>query len=151
MAWIDTDKSGWTMPAQTRYCWTLIHMLFIIFRYWCIFYIVYVQSRDATCEEYSRADSSTGSSVTPEIEDVTSLIPLQKSCESDGEAVPFFLCWCKVQCNRLYAVFYHNYRFEFWIKNSFWHKKKKVWKWLLCIFFQMRPNVKYLRLVIMVI
>lgn len=67
-------------------------MLFAIFRYWCIFYIVYVQSRDATCEEYSRADSSTGSSVTPEIEDVTSLIPLQKSCESDGEAVPFFFC-----------------------------------------------------------
>uniref|UniRef100_A0A8P4FYB5 Plexin domain containing 1 n=1 Tax=Dicentrarchus labrax TaxID=13489 RepID=A0A8P4FYB5_DICLA len=40
----------------------------------------------ATCEDYTRADSSTDSSITPEIEDVTSLTPLQKGCESYGEA-----------------------------------------------------------------
>ncbi|XP_041813459.1 plexin domain-containing protein 1-like isoform X2 [Chelmon rostratus] len=43
------------------------------------------ESKDATCEDYSRADSSTGSSITPEIEDVTSLTPLQKGCKSDDE------------------------------------------------------------------
>ncbi|XP_070779750.1 plexin domain-containing protein 1-like [Enoplosus armatus] len=43
------------------------------------------ESKDATCEDYSRADSSTGSSITPEIEDVTSLTPLQKGCESEDE------------------------------------------------------------------
>ncbi|XP_038560953.1 plexin domain-containing protein 1-like [Micropterus salmoides] len=40
------------------------------------------ESKDATCEDYSRADSSTGSSMT---QDVTSLTPLQKGCESDDE------------------------------------------------------------------
>uniref|UniRef100_A0A3B4VLP5 Plexin domain containing 1 n=1 Tax=Seriola dumerili TaxID=41447 RepID=A0A3B4VLP5_SERDU len=35
-------------------------------------------SEDATCEDYSRGDSSTGSSITPEIEEVTFLTPLQK-------------------------------------------------------------------------
>lgn len=65
-----------------------------------------MQSRDATCEEYSRADSSTGSSVTPEIEDVTSLTPLQQSCESDGEAELFFVLVQKYSV--IYAVFYHN-------------------------------------------
>ncbi|XP_010738741.2 plexin domain-containing protein 1 [Larimichthys crocea] len=43
------------------------------------------ESKDATCEDYFRADSSTDSSITPEIEDVTSLTPLQKGCESDDE------------------------------------------------------------------
>ncbi|XP_033501523.1 plexin domain-containing protein 1-like [Epinephelus lanceolatus] len=43
------------------------------------------ESKNATCEDYSRGDSSTVSSVTPEMEDMTSLTPLQKSCESDDE------------------------------------------------------------------
>ncbi|XP_070837304.1 plexin domain-containing protein 1-like [Chaetodon trifascialis] len=43
------------------------------------------ESKDATCEDYFRADSSTGSSITPEIEDVTSLTPLQIGCKSDDE------------------------------------------------------------------
>ncbi|KAM9346579.1 plexin domain-containing protein 1-like [Symphorus nematophorus] len=49
------------------------------------------ESKDMTCEDYSRIDSSTGSSITPEIEDVTSLTPLQKGCESDGEAKLIFV------------------------------------------------------------
>ncbi|KAL3053418.1 hypothetical protein OYC64_005871 [Pagothenia borchgrevinki] len=43
------------------------------------------ESKNATCEDYSRVDSSTGSSITPEIENVTSLTPLQKGCECDDE------------------------------------------------------------------
>ncbi|XP_035808024.2 plexin domain-containing protein 1-like isoform X1 [Amphiprion ocellaris] len=43
------------------------------------------QSKDATCEDYSRGDSSTDSSITPDIEDTTALTPLQKGCESDDE------------------------------------------------------------------
>ncbi|XP_069004581.1 plexin domain-containing protein 1-like [Embiotoca jacksoni] len=43
------------------------------------------ESKDTTCEDYSRGDSSTGSSVTPEIEDITSLTPLQKECKSDDD------------------------------------------------------------------
>ncbi|XP_023266779.1 plexin domain-containing protein 1-like [Seriola lalandi dorsalis] len=43
------------------------------------------ESKDATCEDYSRGDSSTGSSITPEIEEVTFLTPLQKGCESDDD------------------------------------------------------------------
>ncbi|XP_035035813.2 plexin domain-containing protein 1 [Hippoglossus stenolepis] len=40
------------------------------------------ESKDATCEDYSRGDSS---SITPEVEDVTSLTPLQKDCKSDDK------------------------------------------------------------------
>ncbi|XP_019949858.2 plexin domain-containing protein 1-like isoform X1 [Paralichthys olivaceus] len=44
------------------------------------------ESKDATCEDYSRSDSSTGSSITPEMEDVTfSPTPLQKDCKSDDK------------------------------------------------------------------
>uniref|UniRef100_A0A4W6FIS1 Plexin domain containing 1 n=1 Tax=Lates calcarifer TaxID=8187 RepID=A0A4W6FIS1_LATCA len=42
------------------------------------------ESKDATCEDYSRGDSSTSSSVTPEIEDVTFLTPPGKACDSDA-------------------------------------------------------------------
>ncbi|KAI3359620.1 hypothetical protein L3Q82_014002 [Scortum barcoo] len=48
------------------------------------------ESKDATCEDYSRGDSSSASSIAPEIEAVTSLTPLQKGCQSDGEAELFF-------------------------------------------------------------
>ncbi|XP_042249512.1 plexin domain-containing protein 1-like isoform X1 [Thunnus albacares] len=41
------------------------------------------ESKDATCEDYFRGDSSIGPSITPEMEDVTSLTPLQNGCESD--------------------------------------------------------------------
>ncbi|XP_074512371.1 plexin domain-containing protein 1-like isoform X1 [Sebastes fasciatus] len=41
------------------------------------------ESKNATCEDYSRGDSSTGSSITPEIEDVTSLTPLLKGCDDE--------------------------------------------------------------------
>uniref|UniRef100_A0A8C9YMG7 Plexin domain containing 1 n=1 Tax=Sander lucioperca TaxID=283035 RepID=A0A8C9YMG7_SANLU len=44
------------------------------------------ESKNATCEDYSRVDSSTGSAITPEIEEVTSLTPRQQGCDSDGEA-----------------------------------------------------------------
>nr|XP_046272519.1 plexin domain-containing protein 1-like isoform X2 [Scatophagus argus] len=43
------------------------------------------ESKDATCEDYSRDDSFTSSSITPDIRDVTSLTPLQKGCQSDDE------------------------------------------------------------------
>ncbi|XP_060883126.1 plexin domain-containing protein 1-like [Labrus mixtus] len=43
------------------------------------------ESKDATCEDYSRADSSPGSSIIPEIEDGTPMTPLQKGCISDDE------------------------------------------------------------------
>uniref|UniRef100_A0A4W6FKT1 Plexin domain containing 1 n=1 Tax=Lates calcarifer TaxID=8187 RepID=A0A4W6FKT1_LATCA len=43
------------------------------------------ESKDATCEDYSRGDSSTSSSVTPEIEDVTFLTPPGKACDSDDD------------------------------------------------------------------
>lgn len=55
------------------------------FRFSCICYTLYGQSKDATCEDYSRVDSSD----TPDMEDVTSLTPLQKGCKIDGEAVRF--------------------------------------------------------------
>lgn len=58
-----------------------------------ILWILYLESKNATCEEYS-----TDTSVTPEIEDVTSLIPLQKSC--DGEAGLLFLfVHCTIEHN----------------------------------------------------
>ncbi|XP_040918481.1 plexin domain-containing protein 1-like isoform X2 [Toxotes jaculatrix] len=41
------------------------------------------ESKDATCEDYTRDDSSTGSSVTPEIVDTTALTPLRKGCRDD--------------------------------------------------------------------
>lgn len=65
----------------------------LIGHFWdsCMYcFIVYGQSKNATCEDYSRGDSSTGSSITPEMEDVTSFTPLQKSCENDGELELFF-------------------------------------------------------------
>ncbi|CAG5897350.1 unnamed protein product [Menidia menidia] len=40
------------------------------------------ESKDATCDDYLREDSSTGS---PEAGDTTSLTPLQKGCENDDE------------------------------------------------------------------
>ncbi|XP_042361448.1 plexin domain-containing protein 1-like [Plectropomus leopardus] len=43
------------------------------------------ESKNGTCEDYSRGDSSTGFSIIPEMEYVTSLTPLQKTCESDDE------------------------------------------------------------------
>uniref|UniRef100_UPI0037E81473 plexin domain-containing protein 1-like isoform X1 n=2 Tax=Semicossyphus pulcher TaxID=241346 RepID=UPI0037E81473 len=43
------------------------------------------ESEDGTCEDFSRPDSSTGSSITPGLEDVTPLTPLQKGCISDDE------------------------------------------------------------------
>ncbi|KAK2893548.1 plexin domain-containing protein 1-like isoform X2 [Channa argus] len=46
-------------------------------------YACSVESKDANCEEYSRSDSSTGSYITPVIEDTTTLTPLQKACTSD--------------------------------------------------------------------
>ncbi|XP_067332384.1 plexin domain-containing protein 1-like isoform X1 [Channa argus] len=48
-------------------------------------YACSVESKDANCEEYSRSDSSTGSYITPVIEDTTTLTPLQKACTSDGD------------------------------------------------------------------
>ncbi len=65
----------------------------LICHFWDLFihYTVYGQSKDATCDDYSRGDSFTGSSITPEIEGVTSLTPLQKGCQSDGEAKLFFV------------------------------------------------------------
>lgn len=56
-------------------------------------YIIYGQSKDATCEDYSRDDSSTGSYISPEMEGVTALTPRQKGCKSDGERGSF-LCVC---------------------------------------------------------
>ncbi|XP_030592046.1 plexin domain-containing protein 1-like [Archocentrus centrarchus] len=44
------------------------------------------ESQDATCEDYSRGDNSTGASITPETEDMTPLTPRQKNCESDDES-----------------------------------------------------------------
>uniref|UniRef100_A0A3Q3QI05 PSI domain-containing protein n=1 Tax=Monopterus albus TaxID=43700 RepID=A0A3Q3QI05_MONAL len=41
------------------------------------------ESKHANCEDYSRGDSSTSSSITPEIDNVTSLTPLQKSCKNN--------------------------------------------------------------------
>ncbi|XP_034566587.1 plexin domain-containing protein 1-like isoform X2 [Notolabrus celidotus] len=43
------------------------------------------ESKDGTCEDYSRADNSTGSSIIPEVEDETPLTPIQKGCKSDDE------------------------------------------------------------------
>ncbi|CAK6961203.1 plexin domain-containing protein 1-like [Scomber scombrus] len=40
------------------------------------------ESKDATCDDYSMGDSAIDSSITPEIEDVTSLTP-QNGCETD--------------------------------------------------------------------
>ncbi|KAG7504911.1 hypothetical protein JOB18_019350 [Solea senegalensis] len=48
------------------------------------------ESKDATCEDYTGDDSPTGSSVTPEIEDVTHLTPLQKGCEGDDDTKYIF-------------------------------------------------------------
>ncbi|XP_072224722.1 plexin domain-containing protein 1-like [Leuresthes tenuis] len=41
------------------------------------------ESKEATCDDYFRDDSSTGS---PEIVDTTSMTPLQKGCENDDDA-----------------------------------------------------------------
>ncbi|KAM7371654.1 hypothetical protein PAMP_008872 [Pampus punctatissimus] len=41
------------------------------------------ESKDATCEDYTSDDSSVSPSVTPEMEDVTSLTPLRNGCQSD--------------------------------------------------------------------
>ncbi|KAK9535317.1 hypothetical protein VZT92_007704 [Zoarces viviparus] len=41
------------------------------------------ESKNATCEDYSRGDSSTGSSTTPEMEDVSSSTPLQEGCDDE--------------------------------------------------------------------
>ncbi|XP_026208598.1 plexin domain-containing protein 1-like [Anabas testudineus] len=41
------------------------------------------ESKDATCEDFSRDDSSIGSYIPPQIEHVTSLTPQQKGCKSD--------------------------------------------------------------------
>ncbi|XP_070704387.1 plexin domain-containing protein 1-like [Pempheris klunzingeri] len=43
------------------------------------------ESKDATCEDYSRDDSPDGSSATPQVDAVTSLTPLQKGCQSEDE------------------------------------------------------------------
>ncbi|TDH03196.1 hypothetical protein EPR50_G00160630 [Perca flavescens] len=43
------------------------------------------ESKNATCEDYSRVDSPTGSSITPEIEEVTSLTPRQQDCGSNDK------------------------------------------------------------------
>ncbi|AWP19337.1 putative plexin domain-containing protein 1-like [Scophthalmus maximus] len=44
------------------------------------------ESKDAACEDYTRPDSSTGSSVTPEVEGVTFFTPPQKGCKSDDDS-----------------------------------------------------------------
>ncbi|KAK2833130.1 hypothetical protein Q5P01_017019 [Channa striata] len=41
------------------------------------------ESKDPTCADFSRSDSSTDSYITPEIEDYTSVTPLQKGCKGD--------------------------------------------------------------------
>ncbi|XP_054464009.1 plexin domain-containing protein 1-like isoform X2 [Anoplopoma fimbria] len=41
------------------------------------------ESKNSTCEDYSRGDSSTGSSSTPVNEDVSLLTPLQKGCDDE--------------------------------------------------------------------
>ena len=87
MAWIDTDRNGWTTPVQKRYCWTpwmntCLFLPFLRLKYINVYYNLCGQSKDATCEDYGRGDSS---SVTPEVEDVTFLTPLQKDCKTDGE------------------------------------------------------------------
>ncbi|XP_039679668.1 plexin domain-containing protein 1-like isoform X3 [Perca fluviatilis] len=43
------------------------------------------ESKNATCEDYSRVDSPTGSSIIPEIEEVTSLTPRQQGCGSNDK------------------------------------------------------------------
>ncbi|XP_036943488.1 plexin domain-containing protein 1-like isoform X1 [Acanthopagrus latus] len=43
------------------------------------------ESKDLTCEDYSRTDTSSDSSVTPEIEYVTLSTPLRRDCESGDE------------------------------------------------------------------
>ncbi|KAA8585392.1 plexin domain-containing protein 1 isoform X1 [Etheostoma spectabile] len=43
------------------------------------------ESKNATCEDYSRVDGSTGSSITPELEEVTSLTPRQQGCDGDDK------------------------------------------------------------------
>ncbi|XP_040011359.1 plexin domain-containing protein 1-like isoform X2 [Xiphias gladius] len=43
------------------------------------------ESKEATCEDYTRGDISTGSSITPEVEDVTFLTPIQKGFERDDD------------------------------------------------------------------
>lgn len=53
-------------------------------------YILCGQSKEATCEDYTRGDISTGSSITPEVEDVTFLTPIQKGFERDGKVELFF-------------------------------------------------------------
>lgn len=58
--------------------------------------VVCAQSKDLTCEDYSRTDTSTDSSITPEIEYVTLSTPLRRGCESDGEAELFLFC-CSIK------------------------------------------------------
>ncbi|XP_047426972.1 plexin domain-containing protein 1-like [Mugil cephalus] len=43
------------------------------------------ESKNATCEDYSRGDSSTESSVIPDVGTITPMTPLQKGCGSDGD------------------------------------------------------------------
>lgn len=68
------------------------------------------QSKDATCDDYSMGDSAIDPSITPEIEDVTSLTT-HNGCETDGKALPFSVSE-QYRVNKRHArnsaVYYHN-------------------------------------------
>lgn len=74
---------------------------------------MYGQSKNATCEDYSRGDGSNGSSTSAEMEDVSSLTPLQKG--RDGEAQPFFvrLIYNAVSCMQYFTTFFNSIKGDF--------------------------------------
>ncbi|KAL6103166.1 plxdc1 [Pungitius sinensis] len=47
------------------------------------------ESKNETCEDYSRGDGSNGSSSSAEMEDVSSLTPLQKDCDDETKSIIF--------------------------------------------------------------
>ena len=81
----------WGIAGRQR--WISVHVPHLILM--CCD-VVCVQSKDLTCEDYSRSDTSTDSSITPEIEYVTLSTPLRRGCESDGGAELFLFC-CSIK------------------------------------------------------
>lgn len=74
--WLDYACSNQVL-LEMKYVFFFPH-----FWYWCIEFTVYMQSKDATCEVYSTAHTSTRSAETQE---VTSLTPLQRTCGSEDK------------------------------------------------------------------
>lgn len=80
-AWIDTDRTGWTLTVRTRCDWTSGVKVWLSLPT-LLTILLHGQSKNATCDEYASDDSSTVSPVTQGMEGTTP----QFNTGDEGEA-----------------------------------------------------------------